>query len=242
MSSPTPFESVSESGPRGWQAVYYPIGVILLGLGLFILLPTFLLPNIGVNLDMRGRTLVGLGGTLTAELTLFAFLLRWLNVQGRRLKDIGWRQPTTALAVALGILFAFGYAGYAFTNPEIRANATELSVFKLAGVMVGVVAAIVEELVFRGYLISELARIRISPLGQILVSGISFGIIHVGFDLVGVVLTFIFGSVMAAIYVMGRRSLTPSIASHAVVNALIEPWLLLFIVTMYSRLGHAISR
>ncbi len=46
---------------------------------------------------------------------------------------------------------------------------------------------------------------------QILVSGVSFAVIHTGFDLVGIFLTFVMGIAMAAAYVFGKRSLTPSI-------------------------------
>lgn len=229
-------------GPRGWQSVFRSVLILFLGLGFFIILPTFLLPRAGIRLDIRGRTLVGLVGTLTAELVLFGFLLRWLHGQGRSLEDIGWRRPTTIPAILLGILFALGYAFYTLSNPLIGPNAKEISLFKLAGVSVGVVGAIVEESVFRGYIMTELVRIKVSTVTQILVSGVSFGIIHIGFDFIGVLLTFIMGIVMATVYVIGKRSLTPSMISHALINILIEPWLLLFIISMYSQLGKLIAR
>ena len=224
-------------GPRGWQSVYRPVLILLFCLGIFIILPTFLLPHFGVKLEIRGRTLVGLGGTLAAELVLFVFLMRWLIGQGRSLKDIGWGRHTTVSAIVLGIAFALGYVFYTLNNPLIAANATELSLFKLAGIVVGIFGAITEECVFRGYLMTELEHVNVSPGIQILVSGASFAIIHVGFDIVGILLTFIMGMVMATAYAIGKRSLTPSLISHALINIIIEPWLLLFIITMYSRLG-----
>ncbi len=234
--------SSSSYGPRGWDGVIRPVAVIFIGLGLFIVLPTILLARLAVHLDIRGRTLVGLGGTLVAELILFGFLLRWLKGQARSLAAIGWARPTTIPAIMLGVIFALAYASYTLTNPLIKPNAAEISLFKLAGIFVGVAGAIIEESVFRGYLISELERIHVSTLVQILVSGASFAVIHIGFDWVGVFLTFIMGTVLATAYVIGKRSLTPSILSHATINILIEPWLLLFIITMYSRIGQAITR
>jgi membrane protease YdiL (CAAX protease family) len=223
-------------GPRGWQSVYRPVLIILFCLGIFIILPIFLFPRFGVNLEIRGRTLVGLGGTLAAELVLFAFLMRWLKGQGRSLKDIGWSRPTTASAIVFGIAFALGYAFYTLNNPLIADNATEVSLFKLAGIVVGIFGAIVEECVFRGYLMTELEHVNVTPGIQILVSGASFAIIHVGFDSIGILLTFLMGMVMATAFVIGKRSLTPSLISHVLINIVIEPWLLLFIITMYSRL------
>ncbi len=229
---------IDASGPRGWRAVYVPIGIILLSLGLLIILPTFLVPRLGIPIDLRGRTLVALGGTLLAELILFGFLLRWLKGQARTLTDIGWARPTTLTAILVGLVFAIGYSAFTFTNPLIGQNAAELSLFKLAGVAVGVVGAIVEECVFRGYVITELERIKVTIPAQILVSGVAFAVIHVGFDLAGMVITLVMGLVLATVYIIGKRSLTPSIISHVAINVLVEPWLLLFIITMYSRLGH----
>jgi membrane protease YdiL (CAAX protease family) len=95
---------------------------------------------------------------------------------------------------------------------------------------------LVEECVFRGYLMTELEHVNVTPGIQILVSGASFAIIHVGFDSIGILLTFLMGMVMATAFVIGKRSLTPSLISHVLINIVIEPWLLLFIITMYSRL------
>ncbi len=234
--------NISNNRPQGWKSVFRSVLILFLGLGVFVILPIFLIPRFGIRLDLRGRTLVGLGGTLAAEMVLFGFLLCWLREQGRSLRDIGWNRPTTITALILGVIFALCYAFYTLLNPLIGPNAKEISLFKLAGVIVGVVGAIVEECVFRGYIITELERINVPTFTQILVSGVSFGIIHIGFDFIGILLTFIMGIVMATAYIIGKRSLTPSIISHALINIIIEPWLLLFIITMYSRLGQMIVR
>ncbi len=71
----------SAYGPRGWAAVFRPIASIFVGLGLFVILPMVLLPRLGAGIDLRGRMLVALVGTLLAELMLFGFLWRWLKGQ-----------------------------------------------------------------------------------------------------------------------------------------------------------------
>ena len=40
-------------------------------------------------------------------------------------------------------------------------------------------------------------------------------------------LTFLLGIALAMTYVIGKRSLTPVIISHALIDVIIEPWLLL---------------
>ena len=40
-------------------------------------------------------------------------------------------------------------------------------------------------------------------------------------------LTFVLGVALATTYVIGKRSLTPVIISHSLIDVLIEPWLLL---------------
>lgn len=101
-----PTSANSAYGPRGWRAVYVPVGIIFVGLGVLIILPALLLPRFGIGLDLHGRTLVGLGGTLTTELILFGFLWRWLKAQGRTLRHLGWGRPTTWPANLVGIIFA----------------------------------------------------------------------------------------------------------------------------------------
>ena len=89
-------------GPRGWQSVYRPVLILLFCLGIFIILPTFLLPHFGVKLEIRGRTLVGLGGTLAAELVLFVFLMRWLKGQGRSLRILAGAATQRSQPLCLG--------------------------------------------------------------------------------------------------------------------------------------------
>ncbi len=232
----------SMNGPRGWRAVYVPVLIMLACLGVLIVSPVVLLARLGIILDMRQRTSVALVGTLMSELILFGFLLRWLKSERMTFADIGWRRPTTIPALILAITFALGYAVYTLSNPLIGSRAGEISLFKAAGAVVGVIGAIVEESVFRGYLISELRKLGVSTGAQIILSGASFGIIHAGFSFIGILFAYVLGIAMATAYVIGKHSLASSVIGHTVVNILVEPWLLLFIVTMYARLGQTMIR
>ncbi|WP_324716681.1 hypothetical protein U7230_15225 [Carboxydochorda subterranea] len=46
-------------------------------------------------------------------------------------------------------------------------------------------------------------------------------------ELSWIILTFVLGTVLAALYLAGRRSLTPVGLTHALIHVLIEPWLIL---------------
>jgi uncharacterized protein len=126
-------------------------------------------------------------------------------------------------ALLLGLVFGLAYAAYTLSNPAIGAHAAELSPLKVWGAGVGCFGGVVEEIVFRGFVLTELDRIRTSVRLQVLVSGVVFGLLHAGFSPAGMMLTFVMGLVLAVVYMLGRRSLTPVALSHAVINLLIEP-------------------
>ncbi len=220
--------------------VWGSVGMTVLGynllLGSLIALPSFLIPTLGGRLDERGVTTVALTGTLVAELIALYVLVRWLRRDGRRLADIGWRRSTTVTAIVAGVVFGGAYAAYTLGIPAVGDNATEISLFKVLGVVVGVSGGVIEEIVFRGFVITELDRIGTPVPVQILVSGLTFAMIHAGFNISGIIVTFVMGLILATLFVVGKRSLTPVAISHGLINAVIEPWLLLFIITYYAEM------
>ena len=217
-----------------WLKIGATVWVYYLLITIFIIVPPFVVPAMGFNLGLRAGTAVTLGGTLVAELIALCLLLAWLRRDGRTLSDLGWRLPTTRVALALGICFGLVYAAFTLWHPDIGRHATEISLFKLWGVVVGIFGGIIEEIIFRGFVLTELERIRASPSMQIIVSGMTFALIHIGYGFWSVLATFVMGMALAFVYLLGRRSLTAPIVSHAVINAIIEPWLLLYTITIYA--------
>lgn len=73
---------------------------------------------------------------------------------------------------------------------------------------------------------------------QLLVSAIAFALAHVyGFAsllayLATQGLTFLLGLALGTLYLLGKRSLTPPILSHALLDMIIEPDLLLSFLTL----------
>lgn len=173
-------------------------------------------------------------GTMVGELLALGLLAWRLHRRGRTLRDLGWGQSTRWWSVALGIGIALLYSGFTiFTNPVIAHHLLEVSLFKLVGVGAAVVAGVVEESIFRGYVMTTLNTMGYRAIVQILMSGVFFALFHlyVFTDPLSVLLvqgaTFVLGSALAVTYLLGKRSLTPVILSHTLVDLLLEPWLFL---------------
>ena len=169
-----------------------------------------------------------------AEVVVAGVLVWWLRRRRLSFREIGFLRPSRALPVAVACLFGLIYAGWTLLIPEVRANATELGLFKFWGVGVSVVVAVVEEAVFRGF--SELARAGRSHAVQVVVSALTFALLHFGFGLWGMACTLVMGTVLAVTYIWAGRSLAAPIAGHCIINAIIEPWLLLYVITFYARM------
>ncbi len=219
---------------RIWSEVAATVVVYQQLLVVFIAVPPFLLPALGYHLNLRQGTAVTLGGTLVAELIALGLLLSWLRREGRSLADLGWRRPTTWPALVLGVAFGLLYAATTLAHPDIGRYFGEVGPFQLWGAAVGVAGAVIEEIIFRGFVLSELGRIDVRPAAKVIVSGLTFGLVHLGFGLWGIAFTTAMGMVLAIAYLIGRRSLTPPVIGHGLANLIIEPWLLLY--TIYARM------
>lgn len=220
--------------------VWGTIGFIVLGYNIviaaLITIPAFLIPAMGAHLNLRDMSAVALTGALAGELLLFWWLVRHLHRTGRTLQDIGWRRKTTTVAIVAAILFGLLYAAHTLMSLQLLDDAKEVfTLFKFYGALVGVVGALVEECIFRGYILTELERIKTPVALQVAVSGVTFALIHSGFfDIGAILVTLAMGLVLALLYIYGRRSLTPTILSHALTNLIIEPWLIMFLTSVYA--------
>lgn len=229
---------VEPSDERRTSSVWGTIAVVVLAynllLGLLIVGPVVTIAMLDAGWGARPLVLVALAGTLVAEMLILVLLRAWLRRTSRCLGDLGLRRRGAAWATVIALVFGAGYAAFTFGIPAVAAHATELGLFKIAGAAIGVFAAVVEELVFRGFLLTEMRRRGIGIVSCVLVSGVTFALIHVGFSLPSVAVTFVMGAFLAILYLRSGHALVPCILSHALINLLIEPWLLLHVVTSYN--------
>lgn len=180
------------------------------------------------------RLAVFLAGAIVGELAALAVLTWWLRRRGASLRALGLGRATNWRGVALGLVVAVVYAGLtAALNPTVGPNVLQLTALKGLAVVAALVAGLVEETIFRGYVMTSLQGMGRGRVTQMLVSAATFALAHFyGFVSPAALLatfaaTFLLGAALAVTYLVGNRSLTPVIVSHALVDLVIEPWLLL---------------
>ena len=228
---------VRTPGWLAWTEVGFTLWLYYLLLVAAIAVPPFVVPAMGFRLNLRQGTAVTLGGTLLAELVAAGLLLWWLRRRRLSLADVGFVRPSPRVAplVVAGV-FGLLYAAWTMLIPEVRANATEFGPLKLWGLAVSLVAAVMEEAVFRGFIMNELAHAGRSRAVQVIVSAVTFGLLHLGWGWWGMACTLMMGAALAVTYLWAGRSLAAPVLGHCVINAIIEPWLLLYVITVYARM------
>lgn len=125
------------------------------------------------------RVAIFLLGSTLGELVAFALLAWLLRRRGSRLRDLGWGQLTRWGAIALGVGIAIVCSSYTALNPQIGPHLLEFSWLKLLALVAAVVAGVVEETIFRGYVMTSLGRMGYGLAVQVLLSGLFFALAHV---------------------------------------------------------------
>ena len=180
------------------------------------------------------RLAVFLVGAIVGELAALVVLVWWLRRRGIGLRTLGLGKTTNWRGLLLGLAVAVVYAGLTVAlNPTVGPNVLRLTALKGLAVVAALVAGVVEETMFRGYVMTSLQGMGRGRVTQVLVSGATFALAHFyGFVspvalLTTFAATFLLGAALAVTYLVGNRSLTPVIMCHALIDLVIEPWLLL---------------
>jgi membrane protease YdiL (CAAX protease family) len=175
----------------------------------------------------KNVALVGLSDLIAAVLPVFVYL----RLRRRRLADLGYNRPGTWLAWTLVLV---AQAGLIYSDTHMgavgRAPGFLGSYALLASVIVGPLAAFSEETFFRGFLMDTLQRGGFGTVLQVVISALFFGVAHLGYvrvfnvtDLSIPVFTGLLGAFWSFVYVLGKRSLWPTIAAHIINDAVLIP-------------------
>ena len=108
----------------------------------------------------------------------------------------------------------------------------------VAALMVGVTAGFCEEVLFRGFLMTEFAEAGYGKFMQVVIPGVAFGLAHTGFLNQGLlaglgimVPTAFLGMMWGIAYLLGRRGLLPVVVAHFLNDATALPWILFYMMT-----------
>jgi hypothetical protein len=174
---------------------------------------------------------------------MYPLVVSWSGMDIPLVKDLGFAPGTLAPISAwiAALALAVGYIAFTFrVLPFVRESQREFSMFKFIGVAAAFASGIMEEVVFRRWLMDTGLAYGLGPLSQILLSGFVFGLFHLlwhtfsaerRFALYGAAATTLAGAALGAIYLLGGRNLGPCIAAHTIINLVIEPWLVLAAVS-----------
>ncbi len=178
-----------------------------------------------------------------SAIMLFPLILSWSGRNIPLVANLGFSADDLApLHVwIIAIAFAGAYIFYTFwAVPFVREKQSELSLFKAVGVIAAFASGIMEEVVFRRWLMDSALALGIPSIGQVALSAIVFGASHLvwhafsadrKFSPYAAASTIAAGAALAVIYLLGDRNLGPCIAAHMLINVVIEPWLVLAAVS-----------
>jgi membrane protease YdiL (CAAX protease family) len=134
------------------------------------------------------------------------------------------------LALLIVVLYCFSAAKIA----DVKRYMFKMDRLKLVAICAALFAGIMEEVIYRKWIMDYLNAHDFSVVLQVIISGLAFGVIHLMWGLknmkAGVnafISTSILGAALAIVYLVSGRSLAPCIVAHFIITALIEPGLLI---------------
>ncbi|MCC6603291.1 MAG: CPBP family intramembrane metalloprotease [Anaerolineae bacterium] len=174
----------------------------------------------------------------TIPLLLFAWLS--LRLRGKRWRDVGWQRPfalgkTTLIALlAACVMQAVSFLVVIPTISQLTGDEIDLSLLdQLDGnvgmlliglLLIWTLAAVGEELVYRGYLLNRLADLfgngAVGLILALLLSSALFGFVHAYQGVVGMVDTFINGLIAGGLYIASGRKLWLPILYHGIYDTI----------------------
>jgi hypothetical protein len=140
----------------------------------------------------------------------------------------------TALSWVLALLIVILYCYSAAKISEVKYYMFRIDRLKVVAIFAAVFAGIMEEVIYRKWIMDYLNSHDFSILWQVILSGFAFGIIHFMWGIKNIkaginafISTSLLGIALAIVYAVSERSLAPCIVAHSIITALIEPGLLI---------------
>lgn len=141
----------------------------------------------------------------------------FLSLKKHRLKTIA-----KIVLFSLGFWLAFSLLGFGLEIPEepfmLELKNARLPIW-FVGLSVCVLAPIIEETIFRGFLFKRIALTKLGTAGAVIITSFVFAFIHSQYSMLGVVMVLILGLYFAWLRVK-YNSTTLAIVGHGVCNLL----------------------
>jgi hypothetical protein len=208
---------------------------VVIGLN-FSLLAEFLVHRFPHQL-LLATVLLDFGFALAAVVVVGTIVL-WQRAHGETLADLGWRRPTTRVAIVVAVVYGLLWTalGYARGGDPLA-----LSWERPVMMLIGPFLAFAEELAMRGFFMENLRRGGVPTWLQVVASGVLMGgyhgIVGLHYSLTYAASSAVLFTIVAAIYVLGRRSLTPGLLAHGMTHFLGDPTLTQGILVAVTLLG-----
>ncbi len=176
-----------------------------------------------------------------AVVIIVGLIVLWQHQHGETLADLGWRRPTTVTAIIIGIIFGALWVTVSYLRPEPGVGLFTWSWERPIMMVIGVFLAFGEELAMRGFFMEQLRRGGVPTWVQVIACAIVMGSYHglIGFhySLEYAISSFVLFGIVAIIFVIGKRSLTPGLISHAMAHFFGDPLLTMGILYGAIHLG-----
>ncbi|MEQ1613645.1 MAG: type II CAAX endopeptidase family protein [Hyphomicrobiaceae bacterium] len=215
-----------------WQATFATLAVTLSSIALSVVIGVGLKVLTGADISQHDQAVAW--APMLGFQVLMVLGAIWLagrmRGEARRLLALGELAP--ALPTALLTFVVLGAASFAYTmaifvwQPEIvRADMATFapmirsSVWPIYALIIIVGAPLSEELLFRGFLQSALAKSRIGYLGASIVTTLAWGALHIQYSIYGLAEIFVVGFVLC--WVLRRTgTLWATILMHGLYNGI----------------------
>lgn len=195
--------------------------------------------------ELRTMAAFRASASIVLVCTEVAALFLILKLRGQTLEDLGWSQNAPLWGWLAAVIVVTIYVGFALGSPMLKGAPilSDWSAFRIIMALgIAITAGFGEELLFRGFVMTQARDGGASIAIQILLSALLFGMAHGGWggmatnfnigSMIGaIVSTSILGLMLALVYVFSNRSLMPVIFAHFLIDLIIEPWLMLFVLS-----------
>ncbi len=228
-------EVKDRSAIRSHLAIVAVLLLLLIG-PIFGPLPNFLGEQFGIEtavIIMLFTFVIGFSIILTV---IFRFTDMKSDSLREKLGKLGWGKPSRLAAIIVAVIAGLAW-GALFLSSTLQfdpdANLAELSMFRLAAILIAVFGAALEDLITRGYVMNSLRKIKVPNWGQLVFSALLFALYHTiwGFNGFSFIFSLIYGLILGGLFLWGKRSLTPVLIAHLLPVIISEPFssMLIFI-------------